>query len=160
MDVEAAEKLYADFSVYATNPGGHSSLPVPDNAIYHVADALSRLEKAPFPVELNPVTRTYFERRAALESGQVKDDMNAILHNPPDVAGVARLSADARFNSLLRTTCIATRLAAGHANNALPQRAEAIVNCRILPGHSSEEIHTALIAIFADPKVTVQYVDR
>jgi acetylornithine deacetylase/succinyl-diaminopimelate desuccinylase-like protein len=158
VDVEAAEKLYADFMVFATNPGGHSSLPTPDNAIYHVADALSRLEKSPFPVELNPVTRTYFERRAALESGHVKDDMNAVLHNPPDAAAVARLSADPRFNSLLRTTCIATRLAAGHANNALPQRAEAIVNCRILPGHASEEIHGELIRIFADPKVRVQYI--
>jgi acetylornithine deacetylase/succinyl-diaminopimelate desuccinylase-like protein len=158
VDVEAAEKLYADFQISATNPGGHSSLPVPDNAIYHLTDALSRLEKSPFPVELNPVTRTYFERRAALESGQVKADMNAILHTPPDAAAVARLSKDARYNSLLRTTCVATRLSAGHANNALPQSAEAIVNCRILPGHTPEEIRQSLIRTFADPKVVVKYV--
>jgi acetylornithine deacetylase/succinyl-diaminopimelate desuccinylase-like protein len=93
-----------------------------------------------------------------LESPQVKADMNAVLHNPPDAAAVARLSQDARFNSLLRTTCVATRLNAGHANNALPQRAEAIVNCRILPGHTSEEVHRELVRIFADPKVTVQYI--
>jgi acetylornithine deacetylase/succinyl-diaminopimelate desuccinylase-like protein len=158
VDVEAAEKLYADFRLISTNPGGHSSLPVPDNAIYHLTDALSRLEKSPFPVELNPVTRIYFERRAALENGQVKADMNAILHNPPDADAVARLSKDARYNSLLRTTCVATRLNAGHANNALPQSAEANVNCRILPGHTPEEIRQSLIQTLADPKVTVKYV--
>jgi acetylornithine deacetylase/succinyl-diaminopimelate desuccinylase-like protein len=158
VDVEAAEKLYSDYEVSATNSGGHSSLPVPDNAIYHVTDALSRLEASPFPVELNPVTRAYFERRANLESDQVKADMNAILHNPPDAAAVIRLSKEPTFNSMLRTTCIATRLNAGHANNALPQSATAIVNCRILPGHSSEEIRLELAHIFADPKVRVRYV--
>jgi acetylornithine deacetylase/succinyl-diaminopimelate desuccinylase-like protein len=158
IDVEAAEKLYSDFRISTANPGGHSSLPVPDNAIYHLTDALSRLEKSPFPVELNPVTRAYFERRAVLEDPQTKADMNAVLHNPPDAAAVARLSQDARFNSTLRTTCVATRLSAGHANNALPQSAEAIVNCRILPGHSSEEVRQDLLRIFADPKVRVEFV--
>jgi acetylornithine deacetylase/succinyl-diaminopimelate desuccinylase-like protein len=160
VDVEANEKLYADFELDATNPGGHSSLPVPDNAIYHIADALSRLEHAPFPFELNPITRTYFERRAALESGQTAADMKAILGTPPDPKAIARLSTDARFNSLLRTTCVATRLNAGHANNALPQKAQAIVNCRILPGHAMEEIRQDLIRVFADPKITVKYVDN
>ena len=158
VDLEASEKQYADFQLTALNPGGHSSLPTPDNAIYHIADALSRLEHAPFPVELNSVTRTYFERRAPLENGQTKADMNAILHTPPDPAAVARLSRDPRYNSMLRTTCVATRLSAGHANNALPQTAQAIVNCRILPGHSPEETRQALIRVFADPKVTVRYV--
>jgi acetylornithine deacetylase/succinyl-diaminopimelate desuccinylase-like protein len=133
---------------------------VPDNAIYHVTDALSRLERAPFPVELNPITRTYFERRAALESGQIASDMKAILRTPPDQEAIARLSRDPRFNSLLRTTCIATRLNAGHANNALPQQAQAIVNCRILPGHSMEEVREDLVRVFADPKVIVKYVDN
>ena len=159
VEVEAAEKMYADFQIVATNAGGHSSLPVPDNAIYHVTDALARLEKAPFPVELNEVTRTYFERRAPLESGQLKADMNAVTHNPPDPEAVTRLSKQAVYNSILRTTCIATRLSAGHANNALPQRAEAIVNCRILPGHSAEEIRQTLIGIFADPKLTVKFMN-
>jgi acetylornithine deacetylase/succinyl-diaminopimelate desuccinylase-like protein len=159
VDVEASEKLYADFQVTATNPGGHSSLPVPDNAIYHIADALGRLEHTVFPVELNAITRTYFERRAALEPAQVKADMNAILRDPPDSAAVARLSQDPRYNSMLRTTCVATRLNAGHANNALPQMAEANVNCRILPGHSAAEVRRNLVEIFADPKVTVRYVD-
>ncbi len=160
VDVEANEKLYADFELDASNPGGHSSLPVPDNAIYHIADALSRLERAPFPVELNPITRTYFERRAGLESGQTASDMRAILRTPPDPEAIARLSMDARFNSLMRTTCVATRLNAGHANNALPQQAQAIVNCRILPGHTSEEVRQDLMRVFADPKIIVKYIDN
>jgi acetylornithine deacetylase/succinyl-diaminopimelate desuccinylase-like protein len=160
LDIEASEKLYADFQVTATNPGGHSSLPVPDNAIYHIADALSRLERAPFPFELNEVTRTYFERRAPLETGQTAEDMRAILRTPPSEAAIARLSRDARFNSTMRTTCVATRLGGGHANNALPQLAQANVNCRILPGHSAEEIRQRLIDIFADPQVAVRFVDN
>jgi len=159
LDIEASEKLYADFQLTATNPGGHSSLPVPDNAIYHIADALARLQRAPFPFELNEVTRTYFERRANLETGQTADDMRAIFRTPPDEAAIARLSVDARYNSTIRTTCIATRLTAGHANNALPQLAQANVNCRILPGHSAEEIRQKLIAIFADPQITVRFED-
>ena len=158
VDVEASEKQYADFELTSLNPGGHSSLPTPDNAIYHISDALSRLEHSPFPVELNEVTRTYFERRAPLEAAQTKADMNAVLHNPPDAAAVARLSQDPRYNSMLRTTCVATRLNAGHANNALPQTAQAIVNCRILPGHSPSETQQALVRIFDDPKVAVRYV--
>jgi acetylornithine deacetylase/succinyl-diaminopimelate desuccinylase-like protein len=160
VDVEASEKLYADFQLTATNAGGHSSLPVPDNAIYHIANALTRLERSPFPFELNPVTRLYFERRAQLESGQTAADMKAILQTPPDSAALARLAADARFNSTLRTTCVATRLSAGHANNALPQLAQANVNCRILPGHPVEEIRQELTRIIADPKVAVRSVNE
>jgi acetylornithine deacetylase/succinyl-diaminopimelate desuccinylase-like protein len=160
VDVEANEKLYADFELDATNSGGHSSLPVPDNAIYHIADALSRLEHFSFPFELNPITRAYFEKRAALESGEIAADMKAMLKTPPDQQAIARLSRDPRFNSLLRTTCVATRLKAGHANNALPQQAEANVNCRILPGHAMEEVRQELIRIFADPKIIVKYVDN
>jgi acetylornithine deacetylase/succinyl-diaminopimelate desuccinylase-like protein len=160
VDVEASEKLYADFQVSATNPGGHSSLPVPDNAIYHIADALGRLERTPFPFELNAVTRTYFERRASLESGQTAADMKAILRTPADPAAASRLSKDARYNSTTHTTCVATMMSAGHAPNALPQLAKANVNCRILPGHSAEEIRQDLIKIFADPKIAVKYVDN
>jgi len=158
VDVEASEKQYADFELTVINPGGHSSLPTPDNAIYHLADALSRLEHSPFPVEFNAVTRTYFERRATLENARTNADMNAILHTPPDGAAVARLSQDPRYNSMLRTTCVATRLSAGHANNALPQTAQAIVNCRILPGHSPSETQQTLVRVFADPKVAVKYL--
>jgi acetylornithine deacetylase/succinyl-diaminopimelate desuccinylase-like protein len=152
VEVAAAEKLYADFQLTVTNPGGHSSMPVPDNAIYHLADALGRLEHFSFPFELNGVTRVYFERLAT-------PDMKAMLRNPPDQAAIARLSTDPHYNSLLHTTCVATRLNAGHANNALPQTAQALVNCRILPGHTPEEVRQQLIKVLADPKVVVRYVD-
>lgn len=158
MEFEATEKLYADFQVAATNPGGHSSLPKPDNAIYHVVDALAKLEKSPFPFELNNVTREYFTQMAATQTGQTAADMRAILSTPPDPAAIDRLSRDARYNSTLRTTCVATMMNAGHAPNALPQRAEANVNCRIFPGHSQEEIRLALVDLFDDPKLTVRYM--
>jgi acetylornithine deacetylase/succinyl-diaminopimelate desuccinylase-like protein len=158
-NLEATEKLYADYLLTATNPGGHSSLPKPDNAIYHVADALGRLEKKPFPFELNPVTRAWLEYMVGVESGQRRKDIRAVLRTPPDPAAIARLSQDARYNSTLRTTCVATRLAAGHANNALPQHATANVNCRILPGHSPEDVRQDLVRAFSDPKVTVAWID-
>lgn len=157
MEFEATEKLYGDFQVLATNPGGHSSLPKPDNAIYHIADALARLERTPFPFELNNVTREYFNQMAGIESGQEAADFRAILASPPDPAAIARLSQNARFNSTMRTTCVATMLSGGHAPNALPQRAEANVNCRILPGHSQEEVRLDLVKIFADNTLSVRY---
>lgn len=158
VDVEASEKQYADFELTVLNAGGHSSLPTPDNAIYRLAAVLTRLERSPFPLEFNAVTRTYFERRAPLEAGQMQADMKAILRTPPDTRAVARLSAVPRYNSMLRTTCVATRLSAGHANNALPQEAKAIVNCRILPGHSPAETQQTLIRVVADPQVAVKYL--
>jgi acetylornithine deacetylase/succinyl-diaminopimelate desuccinylase-like protein len=157
VEFEATEKLYGDYQVLATNPGGHSSLPKPDNAIYHVADALGVLQKSPFPFELNSVTREYFGQMAKIETGQTAADMRAILGEHPDPAAIQRLSQDARYNSTMRTTCVATMLSGGHAPNALPQRAEANVNCRIFPGHSQEEIRLALIHLFGDPKLTVRY---
>jgi acetylornithine deacetylase/succinyl-diaminopimelate desuccinylase-like protein len=160
VSMDATEKLYSDFQLTVTNPGGHSSLPVPDNAIYHLADALTRLEHYQFPFELNPVTRAYFARMATVESGQTAAGMKAILKSPPDPAAEARLSEDPLQNATMRTTCVATRLDAGHANNALPQSARANVNCRILPGHSREEVRQDLIKLFADPKINVSYVNN
>jgi acetylornithine deacetylase/succinyl-diaminopimelate desuccinylase-like protein len=159
VEVEATEKLYADFQLTVKNPGGHSSLPVPDNAIYHIADALARLERSPFPFELNPVTRAYFEQLSKVESKQTAADMKAVLRTPPDPDAVARLSQDPHYNATVHTTCVATRLNAGHANNALPQTAQAVVNCRILPGHSAEEIRQYLIRTFADSNVAVRFLD-
>ena len=159
-EVEATEKVYADFQVTVTNRGGHSSLPRPDNAIYELAAALGRLSAFTFPFELNEVTRTYFTNLAQNETGETAADMRAILATPPDVAAAARLSAEPAFNARLRTTCVATRLDAGDANNALPQMAKAIVNCRILPGHSPEETRQQLISIFADPQLKVEYVSN
>ena len=159
VDVEASEKTYADFELTARNPGGHSSRPVPDNAIYHIANALVKLERTPFPFELNNVTRAYFEQITKLEKGQRREDILAILHSTPDPAAIARLSEDPRFNATMRTTCVATRLEAGHANNALPQTAHAIVNCRILPGHSPEEIKNELARLFADRQIEMRRAD-
>ena len=154
---EATEKLYGDFQVLATNPGGHSSLPTPDNAIYHVANALAALQKWSFPFELNPVTREYFAQMAKIETGQTAADLRAILADPPDAKAVERLSQDTHMNSIMRTTCVATMLSGGHAPNALPGRAEANVNCRIFPGHSQEEIRSQLVKLFNDPKLNVRY---
>ena len=158
ISMDGSEKLYGDYQLKATNPGGHSSLPEPDNAIYHVTDALARLQKFQFPFELNAVTRGYFERMATIEHGQRAADIKAILQTPPDQAAIARLSEDPVFNATMRTTCVATRLAGGHANNALPQTATANVNCRILPGHSREEVRQQLVKVFDDPKVEVRYL--
>ena len=157
VEFEATEKLYADYQLQATNPGGHSSLPRPDNAIYHVADALTVLQRSPFPFELNEVTREYFTQMAKIEPPATAADMRAILGSPPDEAAIARLSQDPRYNSTMRTTCVPTMLAGGHAYNALPQRAEANVNCRIFPGHSQEQIRLDLVKLFNDPELSVRY---
>ncbi|HEY0564507.1 MAG TPA: M20/M25/M40 family metallo-hydrolase, partial [Terriglobales bacterium] len=158
IDLSASEKAYGDYRVTATNPGGHSSLPRPDNAIYEVTDALAKLQHYTFPLELNPVTRAHFEQMAKLETGQRAADMRALLQTPPNRAAAERLSQDPNLNSILRTTCVTTRLQAGHANNALPQTAVANVNCRIFPGHTREQIRQELIRIFNDPKLKVEYI--
>jgi acetylornithine deacetylase/succinyl-diaminopimelate desuccinylase-like protein len=157
-DVEATEKVYSDYQVTALDRGGHSSIPRPDNAIYELTRALDKLAVYSFPFEMNEVTRTYFLNLAGQETGQAAEDMKAILATPPNLAAAARLSTEPSFNSNFRTTCVATRLAAGHANNALAQTAQANVNCRIFPGHSPEEIRQMLIGVFGDEKLTVKYV--
>ncbi len=133
-------------------------MPRPDNAIYELTAALGKLAAFTFPFEMNDVTRAYFTNLAKQEKGETAADMRAILATPPDAAAAARLSAEPSFNANFRTTCVATRLNAGHANNALPQTAQANVNCRIFPGHSPEEIRKQLISILADPKLSVKYV--
>jgi acetylornithine deacetylase/succinyl-diaminopimelate desuccinylase-like protein len=158
VEVDASEKLYADYQLEIHSVGGHSSLPVPDNAIYHLASGLGRLEQHQFPFELNEVTRVFFERMARVEQGQTAADMQAILKNPPSAEAIRRLSSDPLYNATMRTTCVATRLEGGHANNALPQRALAIVNCRILPGHRREEMRLELVRVLADPKIAVRFV--
>ena len=158
MTVDASEKLYSDYQLTVTNPGGHSSLPKPDNAIYHLADGLARLEHYEFPFELTNITRAYYERMSKIATGSRASDMSAILKSPPDMAAVARLSHDPIDHSIMHTTCVATRLSAGHANNALPQTAQANVNCRIVPGHSTEEIRQELEKVVADPKISVREV--
>ncbi len=159
-EVQASEKMYQDFKLEVTNAGGHSSLPVKDNAIYHLASALAHVAAFAFPVQMNDVTRAYFARSATVEADpRIAADMRAVGRPSPDLAAAARLSARLPYwNSMMRTTCVATRLAAGHANNALPQLATANVNCRILPGVAAESVRTKLVAIIADPKVQVSFV--
>jgi acetylornithine deacetylase/succinyl-diaminopimelate desuccinylase-like protein len=158
ISMDGSEKLYGDYELTVTNPGGHSSIPTPDNAVYHLADALARLERYQFPFELNGVTRAGFARLASVMPSETASDMRAVIKDPPDEAAIARLSKDPIYNSEMHTTCVATRLSGGHANNALPQLARANVNCRILPGHSREEVREQLVKVFADPKVAVRYV--
>ena len=156
--VQAAEKLYQDFDVKVTNPGGHSSLPGKENAIYELADGLTRLEHYQFPFELSEVTREYFKREADIVGSSTGADMKAILKTPPDEAAIARLSESPFYNARMRTTCVATRLEGGHANNALPGMARANVNCRILPGHTPDEVQATLEKVLADPKISVSQI--
>lgn len=157
--VTATEKLYADYQLEVTNPGGHSSLPVPENAIYRLTRGLERIARHQFPFELNSVTREGYRIMATVETGQKAADIKAILKTPPDQAAIARLSKDPLENSTMRTTCVATMATAGHARNALPQRAQANVNCRILPGHTSEEVRQVLVKVLADPLIKVRWLD-
>jgi acetylornithine deacetylase/succinyl-diaminopimelate desuccinylase-like protein len=156
-EVQASEKVYATYVLEATDKGGHSSLPRPaDNPIYRLAAALGRVAQYEFPVKLNEVSRAFFERSAAIETGPVAADMRRVLQTPPDSAAVARLAAAPFYNSKLRTTCVATMMEAGHAENALPQAARATVNCRILPGEPAAEVEATLRRLAADSRITVR----
>jgi len=161
-EVQATEKVYQDFRLESANSGGHSSRPVRNNAIYHLANGLARLGKYDFPVNMNEVTRTYFERMAGLQGdAKIAADMRAVAQAMPDRQAVSRLAAaSSYYNALMRTTCVATRLAGGHANNALPQTATAIVNCRILPGQAPAAIKQKLAEILADPQIAAAFVDE
>jgi acetylornithine deacetylase/succinyl-diaminopimelate desuccinylase-like protein len=158
--IQASEKVYVDFQFESLNPGGHSSVPSPDNAIYHLSNALSRLQNFSFPLEISEITRNYFSRTAALTSGPFSADLKAVAKQPPDLAAIQRISKDPYFNSLLHTTCVATLLSGGHAPNALPQTARANVNCRIFPGEDPEEVRKTLERVAADPKVSITTVTQ
>jgi acetylornithine deacetylase/succinyl-diaminopimelate desuccinylase-like protein len=153
--VQASEKVYESYTLEVHNPGGHSSLPTKDNAIYRLAAALGRLSAFEFRIDLNEVSRGYFSRRATIESGQTAADMRAVAAAQADTAAATRLSADRRYNAILRTTCIPTLLTAGHAENALPQMARVTVNCRIVPTERAEDIQRTLVGVIADSQVTV-----
>jgi acetylornithine deacetylase/succinyl-diaminopimelate desuccinylase-like protein len=153
--VQTAEKVPVNYRLEVKNAGGHSSLPVKDNAIYRLAEGLARLSKFDFPVKLNETTRLWFERSAATEAPQAAADMRAIAAGRADAAAMARLSASANYNSQLRTTCVATMLEGGHASNALPQSARAIVNCRVLPGEPVEEVEKTLRSVLADEQISL-----
>src|SRR5436853_3222326 len=157
--VQASEKVYATYALAAVDKGGHSSLPRhADNPLYRLARGLQRLADSQFAVQLNEISRAFFERSAAIEAGQLADDMRGVLKDPPDSGPVARLSAVPFYNSKLRTTCVATMLAAGHAENALPQAARATVNCRILPGEPAAAVEATLTRLAGDDRITVSTV--
>lgn len=156
--LQIGEKVFVTYELEVTNPGGHSARPVRDNAIYHLAEGLARLAKFDFPIQFNDTTRASFERLSKLDG--YKDqaaDMRALLARPTDTAALERLwTASPFFNSSVRTTCVATMVDAGHATNALPQRARATVNCRILPGQPAEEVRRTLVKVLADDKIAVR----
>jgi acetylornithine deacetylase/succinyl-diaminopimelate desuccinylase-like protein len=149
-NVQASEKKYLSFSFEATNPGGHSSLPRKKNAIYDLSQALLALQSYDFPVRLNEVTTAYFSRSADILGGEVGDAMRRVVADPHDSAAVAVLAPEPNYNARLRTTCVATMLQGGHAQNALPQSAVATVNCRLLPDDDPEDIGNRLQAL-AEP---------
>ncbi len=153
--IQVGEKLSQNYTLEVTNPGGHSSRPLPDNAIYHLANALVRIQAHPFPVEFNETTRDYFTRLAATRTPEEQKALAALLKNPADGPARALLERDPDINSILHTNCVATLLSAGHATNALPQRATANVNCRIFPGTSADAVRQTLEQVIGDTSVHV-----
>jgi acetylornithine deacetylase/succinyl-diaminopimelate desuccinylase-like protein len=158
--VQAAEKRYMDVKLEVTNRGGHSSLPVKDNAIYRLARALGRVDDLTFPIRLDDVTRAYFVQMAGIEGGATGVAMRALAAGTAEQSAIGRLAADPLQNGMMRTTCVATMVSAGHAPNALPQRAQANVNCRLLPDEKPEAVIAVLTKAIADPAVSVSLVNK
>ncbi len=156
--VEAGEKTSQSFSLEVTNPGGHSSVPMPDNAIYRLTDALEKIRAYEFPVMINDANGAYLSRMSKVVGGEQGAAMQAVVANPKDAGAGALLSKDPGLNTMLRTTCVATMLSAGHAMNALPQRASATINCRIFPGVTRQAVQTKLEQLIGDPQVTVSKI--
>jgi acetylornithine deacetylase/succinyl-diaminopimelate desuccinylase-like protein len=155
VDLGTSEKIYLTFALETTSPGGHGSLPGPDNAIYRLADGLGRIEAYAFPVTTNATTRASFAALADLTPGPDSADMRAVAGPSPDPAAVARLSRTVGFNAQLRTTCVATLMSGGHAENALPQRAKATIQCRLMPGDTTANVQATLVRVLNDPKISV-----
>ncbi len=160
LNVQAGEKIHQVITLTVTNSGGHSSRPVPENAIYRLSAGLLRLSQHQFPIELNPVTRAFFERMAPILGDETGAAMAALARNPNDAEAAALLSRDATLNATMRTTCVATQVDAGHAPNALPQRAVATLSCRVLQGHTPEEVQAELQRALGDPRIAVEVVRR
>jgi acetylornithine deacetylase/succinyl-diaminopimelate desuccinylase-like protein len=158
-NLHVGEKTPVNFRIEATNVGGHSSIPIRDNAIYELADAITKIRDFEFPLMLTDTTRAYFTKAAPARGGEMGKAMLAIAANPNDKAAEAILNTDRSYHSMLRTTCVATLLDGGHANNALPQRAGVNVNCRIFPGVPAEDVRESLEKTIADPKMSVKRVD-
>jgi acetylornithine deacetylase/succinyl-diaminopimelate desuccinylase-like protein len=156
LGIQAGEKVYQDYTLEVTNPGGHSSRPVKDNAIYHLAMGLTKIGAYDFPARINEATRLHFERMSAILGGEMGANMKAALANPPPPQAIAAIARDPGYNSMMRTTCVATMVNAGHALNALPQRATANVNCRILPGEAPEAVMATLAKVMDDPAIKIK----
>ena len=158
--MQVGEKSNRNYEIQATNPGGHSSIPVDDNAIYELADALTRVRGYRFPIRFNDTTRAFFRQVGAARADDLGRAMLRLAADPQDRAAEAIVVRDRTYNSMLRTTCVATLIDGGHAANALPQRAKANVNCRIAPGEDADTTRAALQRAIADPKVTVTLTGR
>lgn len=159
MEIEAGEKTDQDYRLEVVNPGGHSSRPVKNNAIYHLAAGLTRISSYEFPVQLNDTTRTYFSRMSTIVGGETGAAMNALVADVTDAKAASLLAQDPRLNAMLRTTCVATLLDAGHATNALPARARANINCRIFPGVAIKDVRQTLVRVLADPEISVTTIE-
>ena len=159
MTVQAAEKFPQNYTLEVTNPGGHSSRPVPNNAIYHLAAGLMKISAYQFPFQANDITKGYFGKMASkIDNKAVADAMTAFSKG--DMAAASTLAANPSYNAVLHTTCIPTLLSAGHANNALPQRADANINCRIFPGTTPQQVRDKLQELVADPEIKVTLADK
>ena len=158
--MQVGEKSNRTFELTVTNPGGHSSIPLDDNAIYQLSDALVKVRALKFPLRFNPTTQAYFAQAGVARGGALGTAMQALSRNPADAAAEAVVSRERTFNSMLRTTCVATQLEAGHAANALPQRAVATVNCRIAPGDDADTTRADQRRAIGDPEVEVKLVGR
>ncbi|MDP9011962.1 MAG: M20/M25/M40 family metallo-hydrolase [Pseudomonadota bacterium] len=154
-EVGTSEKTYLTYTLETTSPGGHGSLPGPDNAIYRLTDGLSRLEAFKFPVMLTATTRAGFDELATVDPGPTSPDMKAVARRDPDLMAAERLSRNVRMNALLRTTCVATLIAGGHAENALPQRARATIQCRMMPGDTESNVQKLLVRTLNDSAIGV-----
>jgi acetylornithine deacetylase/succinyl-diaminopimelate desuccinylase-like protein len=157
--IETSQKTYASYLLEVTNKGGHSSEPRPDNAIYILADGLNRFSHFQFPFVLNATTHLYFQRMANNQTGQVRADMLAVAADKPDLVAAERLAENASFNAILHTTCVPTLLSGGHQENALPQRASATLQCRIMPNETVEETQKAIERAIANPEIHVKLID-
>lgn len=160
LQIQAGEKIHQVYSLTVTDPGGHSSRPVPENAIYRLAIATQKISQLSFPIEVTPVMREYFRITGPLLGGDVGTAMSAVARDPADASALAVLQKDPTYNAQMRTTCVATQLDGGHAANALPQRAALTLSCRVMQSTTPEQVLQRLEQAVADPAVKVEIVRR
>jgi acetylornithine deacetylase/succinyl-diaminopimelate desuccinylase-like protein len=160
LQVQAGEKIHQVFQLEVTNPGGHSSRPTPDNAIYRLSAATGKIAQLAFPIQVTPVVREYFRVTGPMLGGETGQAMSAVARNPADAAALKTLMADPSYNSLVHTTCVATQIEGGHAPNALPQRAVTTLSCRVMQGTTPEQVKETLEQAVGDPQVKASIVRR